>query len=80
MSGRHAKPTSDELDRWADIWNSNDPDRWMADLRRGGTRVEHRMRATYRERGALLVNRVGRRALRLRAALAKTAPRRKDAA
>ncbi|WP_084963301.1 hypothetical protein [Thermoactinospora rubra] len=48
-----------------------DPDEWLAPLRTGGTRVEHRMRQTMRERGLLLAKRVSRRARRLRAALWK---------
>lgn len=46
-------------------------EQWMEPLRHGGSRVEARMRQTFRERGLILAKRVGRRALRLRAALAK---------
>lgn len=48
-----------------------DADEWMGPLRTGGGRVEARMRATFRERGLILAKRVSRKALRLRAALAK---------
>lgn len=50
---------------------TTDPDEWMEPLRHGGARFEARMRQTFRERGLILAKRVGRRALRLRAALAK---------
>jgi hypothetical protein len=46
-------------------------EQWMEPLRHGGSRVEARMRQTFRERGLILAKRVGRKALRLRAALAK---------
>lgn len=48
-----------------------DADEWLDPLRTGGTRTEHRMRATFKERGLILAKRVSRKALRLRAALAK---------
>lgn len=48
----------------------NDPDEWMAPLRTGGARVERQMWQTFRERSLLLAKRVGRRALKLRRALA----------
>jgi hypothetical protein len=48
-----------------------DTDEWMAPLRTGGSRTERHLRQTMRERGLLLAKRVGRQALKLRAALAK---------
>lgn len=47
------------------------PEQWMEPLRTGGSRTERHLRQTMRQRGLLLAKRVGRRALRLRQALAK---------
>lgn len=74
---RHHMPsrlaTAEDLSAW-DAWDAlrktDDPDEWMAPLRRGGTRAERQMRATFRDRGLMLARRAGRKALRLRAALA----------
>ena len=75
MPGRHTAPqprvTDDVLAEWERIWRSQNPDEWMEPLRHGGSRVEREMRKTYRERGLLLAKRVGRRARRLRQALAR---------
>lgn len=46
------------------------PEQWMEPLRTGGTRVEHRLRRTMRERGQLLANRVSDAKLKVRRALA----------
>lgn len=48
-----------------------DPNEWLAPMLTGGARAERRMVATFRERGMFLAKRVGRKALRLRAALAR---------
>ncbi|MEV1245170.1 hypothetical protein [Nonomuraea sp. NPDC049750] len=63
-------PAVSDWDAW-DPRRESDPDRHMEPLRHGGARVEARMRQTFRERGLILAKRVGRRALRLRSALAK---------
>jgi hypothetical protein len=68
---RSRRPRHVDLSMWHMTWKSTDTGAWMAPLRTGGTRTEHRMRATFRDRGLLLVKRAGRRALRLRQALAK---------
>lgn len=57
--------TVGELDSWERLWRSQNPDEWLAPLRAGGTRVERRLRRTYRERGLLLAKRVSNRARRL---------------
>ncbi|MEU1736506.1 hypothetical protein [Streptosporangium sp. NPDC020145] len=66
--GRH---TRDDLAEWAEVWQEKDPAAWVAPLRTGGARTERRIRQTLAERGLLLARRVGRRARRLRRALAK---------
>ncbi|MGW5259622.1 hypothetical protein ACWEQG_01525 [Microbispora sp. NPDC004025] len=75
LMGRHTAPqrklTDDVLAEWEQLWRSQNPDEWMGPLRRGGSRVEQRMRQTYRDRGLLLAKRVGRKALRLRQAISK---------
>ncbi len=68
---RGSRPRRIDLSMWTSTWESTDTDAWMAPLRTGGTRTEHRIRATMRGRGLLLVRRAGRKALRLRRALAK---------
>ncbi len=68
---RGRRPRRVDLSMWTSTWESTDTDAWMAPLRTGGTRTEHRIRATMRGRGLLLVKRAGRKALRLRRALAK---------
>ncbi|MFG3439870.1 hypothetical protein ACGF0J_21705 [Nonomuraea sp. NPDC047897] len=65
------RPDQSEWDAWAQFQKGDDPDAYMAPLRTGGSRVEARLRQTMRERGLILAKRVGRKALRLRAALAK---------
>lgn len=76
LMGKHTAPqqkhTADVLSEWEQIWRSQNPDEWMEPLRHGGSRVEQRMRQTYRDRGLLLAKRVGRKARRLRQALART--------
>lgn len=60
-----------DIEEWDRRRSAMTAEEWMEPLRTGGNRTEHRMRATMRERGLLLVNRVSRRARRLRQALAR---------
>lgn len=77
----------DQLDRpglierlWVRLWPGQrkktarlaaEAEAWTQAWRSGGTRAERQLRKTMRERGLLLVRRAGRRARRLRAALAR---------
>lgn len=65
---------ADAWDDWKTTHGRKGPDAadWLAPLLTGGTKVEQRLRQTMRERGLILVNRVSRRAKRLRTALART--------
>lgn len=60
-----------DIEEWDRRRSAMTAEEWMKPLRTGSNRTEHRMRATMRERGLLLVNRVSRRARRLRQALAR---------